>query len=85
MTCQDACFVNEKGLWKALKGKNALLATLLDKEKEDLLERAHSAILLSLGDEVLREIVKEETVAGLWLKLESRYMTKSLTNRLYMK
>ena len=85
MTCQDACFVNEKGLWKALKGKNALPGTLSDEEKEDLLERAHSAILLSLGDEVLREIADEETATGLWLKLESRYMTKSLTNRLYMK
>ena len=44
-----------KGLWKAQKGKNALPATVLDEEKENLLERAHSAILLSLGDEVLRE------------------------------
>ena len=75
----------QQGLWKALKGKDALPATLLDEEKEDLLERAYRAILLSLGDKVLREIVDEETAARLWLKLESRYMTKSLTNRLYMK
>ena len=75
----------QEGLWKALKGKDALPATLSDEEKEDLLERAHSAILLSLGDKVLREIVDKETAVGLWLKLESRYMTKSLTNRLYMK
>ena len=45
----------QQGLWKALKGNNALPATLSDEEKEDLLEQAHSAILLSLGDEVLRE------------------------------
>ena len=75
----------QQGLWKALKGKNALPGTLSDEEKEDLLERAHSAILLSLGDEVLREIVDEEIAVGLWLKLESRYMTKSLTNHLYMR
>ena len=75
----------QQGLWKALKGKNALPTTLSDEEKEDLLERAHSAIQLSLADEVLREIVDEDTAVGLWLKLESRYMTKSLTNRLYMK
>ena len=75
----------QQGLWKALKGKNALPTTLSNEEKEDLLEWAHSAILLSLGDEVLREIVDEETVVGLWLKLEGRYMTKSLTNCLYMK
>ena len=54
-----------QGLWKALKGKDALPATLSDEEKEDLLERAHSAIQLSLADEVLREIVDEDTAAGL--------------------
>ena len=75
----------QQGLWKALKGKNALPVTLSKEEKEDLLERAHSAIMLSLRDEVLREIVDEEIAIGLWLKLESQYMTKSLTNRLYMK
>ena len=55
----------QQGLWKALKGKDALPATLSDEEKEDLLEWAHSAIQLSLVDEVLREIVDEDTVAGL--------------------
>ena len=45
----------QQGLWKARKGKNALPAMLSDEEKEDLLEQAHSAILLSLGDEVSRE------------------------------
>ena len=75
----------QQGLWKALKGKDALPAMLSDEEKEDLLVQAHSAIQLTLADEVLREIVDEDTAVGLWLKLESRYMTKSLTNRLYMK
>ena len=55
------------------------------RKKNDRLEQAYSAILLSLGDEVPREIVDEETTAGLWLKLESQYMTTSLTNRLYIK
>ena len=45
----------QQGIWKALKGKNAVPAILSNEEKEDLLERAQSAILLSLGDEVLRE------------------------------
>jgi hypothetical protein len=44
-----------------------------------------SAILLSLSDRVLREVADEETVARLWKKLESLYMRKSLTNRLYLK
>ena len=41
--------------------------------------------MLSLSNEVLREVAKETTPDGLWNKLEARYMTKSLTNRLYMK
>jgi hypothetical protein len=51
----------------------------------ELEEKAHSAILLSLSDGVLREVADEETAAGLWKKLESLYMKKSLTNRLYLK
>jgi len=34
---------------------------------------------------VLREVSKMETAAELWLKLESLYMTKSLSSRLYLK
>lgn len=33
----------------------------------------------------MREVVDEETVVGLWKKLENLYMKKSLTNRLYLK
>ena len=47
--------------------------------------KARSIIILSLGDAVIREVAKEKTVAGLWAKLESIYMTKSLANRLYIK
>uniref|UniRef100_A0A2N9JAK8 Uncharacterized protein n=1 Tax=Fagus sylvatica TaxID=28930 RepID=A0A2N9JAK8_FAGSY len=66
----------QQGLLRALKGKDSLLAQLSEEEKEDLLERAHSAIQLSLADEVLSEVVEEKIAARLWLKLESRYMTK---------
>ena len=56
-----------------------------DEENDELMEKTHSAILLRLGNEVLREITNEDIVAKLWLKLESLHMTKSLTNRLYLK
>ena len=52
---------------------------------DELMEKAHSAILLCLGNEVLREVVEEDTTTKLWLKLESLYMTKSLTNLLNLK
>ncbi|KAH9716149.1 Integrase catalytic domain-containing protein [Citrus sinensis] len=48
-------------------------------------KKARSTIILSLGDSVIREVANEKTVADLWAKLEKIYMTKSLTNRLYIK
>ncbi|GJT65101.1 hypothetical protein Tco_1016581, partial [Tanacetum coccineum] len=35
--------------------------------------------------EVLREVTGETTAAGVWSKLETLYMTKSLANKLYLK
>ena len=54
-------------------------------QKAEAVKRAHSAILLSLADEVLREVADETTAAGLWKKLESRYQKRSLSNKLYQK
>ncbi|WRX23839.1 GAG-pre-integrase domain - like 7 [Theobroma cacao] len=75
----------QQGLLKALKGKEHLPSNLSDSEKDDIMEKAHSVILLALSDEVLREVTNEESAAAVWFKLESIYMTKSFTNRLYMK
>lgn len=54
-------------------------------EMATLEEKAHSTILLCLADFLITEIAEETTAAGLWLKLESLYMTKSLTNKLLLK
>nr|GEW03723.1 retrovirus-related Pol polyprotein from transposon TNT 1-94 [Tanacetum cinerariifolium] len=35
--------------------------------------------------QILREVIHETIAAGLWLKLESLYMTKSLANKLWLK
>jgi len=48
----------------------------------DLDIRAKATIILSLSDEVLYNVMNEKTTAGLWCKLESLYMTKSLSNKL---
>ncbi|KAI3711799.1 hypothetical protein L1987_70345 [Smallanthus sonchifolius] len=69
----------------ALKGEDNLPENLSEKEKKEIMEKAHSEIVLSLGDRVLREVSKEVTAAGIWSKLETLYMTKSLANRLYLK
>ncbi|GKA83197.1 retrovirus-related pol polyprotein from transposon TNT 1-94 [Tanacetum coccineum] len=51
-------------------------------EKTALMKKAYSTLILCLGDRVLREVTKETTIAGIWTKLTSLYMTKSLANRL---
>ncbi|GKB63638.1 hypothetical protein Tco_0919824 [Tanacetum coccineum] len=50
-----------------------------------MLKSAHSALILCLGDRVLWKVNKETTAAGIWTKLETLYMKKSLANRLYLK
>ena len=74
-----------QGLDDALKGDKGLPSTMSEKEKKEIMEKAHSVIVLSLGDKVLRKVSKEKTVAAIWSKLECLYMTKSLANRLYLK
>ena len=56
---------------KALKGRETLPTTMFDEENDELMEKAHSAILLCLGNEVLCEIIEKDMTAKLWLKLES--------------
>nr|GEU72451.1 retrovirus-related Pol polyprotein from transposon TNT 1-94 [Tanacetum cinerariifolium] len=53
--------------------------------KAELNKKAHSAVILCLGNKVLREVTGETTTAGVWSKLETLYMTKSLANKLYLK
>ena len=59
----------QKGLSKALD--EALLATLEESQKTEIMEKGHSTIQLYLSDEVLRKVEKEDTASKLWLKLEN--------------
>jgi len=49
------------------------------------MEQALSAIQLCLSNEVMRKVIEETTIIGLWIKLETLYMNKSLMNWLYLK
>ena len=77
--------LTQQGLYKTVLGKDKLSATMKEDEREELDIKALSAIKLCLSNEVLREVADEMTTAELWLRLESLYMTKSFTNRLYLK
>ncbi|GJV77975.1 retrotransposon protein, putative, ty1-copia subclass [Tanacetum coccineum] len=92
---------NDFGLWRVKMrclliqhGWEAALdpfpETMADAEKTaalktDVYKKAHSALLLCLDNKVLREVNKEDSAAGVWIKLETLYMTKSLANKLYLK
>ena len=70
---------------KALKGEGTLPVTMSRAEKIEMMDKARSAIVLCLGDKVLREVAKEPTATSMWAKLESLYMTKSLAHRQFLK
>ncbi|GJU59113.1 retrovirus-related pol polyprotein from transposon TNT 1-94 [Tanacetum coccineum] len=53
--------------------------------KTDVYKKAHSALLLCLDNKVLREVNKENSPMRVWLKFKTLYMTKSLSNKLYLK
>ncbi|GKD83829.1 hypothetical protein Tco_1350668, partial [Tanacetum coccineum] len=81
------CLLIQHG-WEA--ALDPFLETMADAEKTAMLKtnfykKAHSALLLCLDNKVLREVNKENSAAGVWLKLETLYMTKSLANKLYLK
>jgi hypothetical protein len=57
---------------------------LSNAEKTEMDEKTLSAIILCLGDKVLREVAKEKSVAAIWPKLDSLYMTKYLAQKQYM-
>ncbi|WVZ05356.1 hypothetical protein V8G54_018702 [Vigna mungo] len=78
---------NDFGLWK-IKMEAILIqmsGAMTQEEKKKMGDKARSAIILCLGDKVLREVAKEKTAAEIWAKLESLYMTRSLAHRLCLK
>ncbi|KAL5820776.1 hypothetical protein ACOSQ3_022658 [Xanthoceras sorbifolium] len=71
MASEDTSLLVNQGLAKTLKGKDALSESISDKDKDEIFEKAHSAILLNLEHEDLRDVSEEDIAAKLWLKLES--------------
>ena len=72
-------------LLKVLFGKIKLSQSMSEDEKQELEMKAYSAIQFCLAEEVLRKVADEDIAAYLWLKLESLYITKFPTNKLYLR
>ena len=47
--------------------------------------KADSTIHLNLSNEIIHNVIDEEKAESIWKKLESLYMAKNLTNKLYVK
>jgi hypothetical protein len=74
--------LKQQGLWTPLlkPAPNPLPTDFSTME-----EKTHFTLLLALDDHIITEVVEEDTVVVLWCKLESLYMMKRLTNKLFMK
>lgn len=70
---------------KALDDPSTHPATMTTLEKEEMLETAYSKIILYLADNVLRQVHEAKSALEVWSKLDALYLTKSLTNKLYLK
>ncbi|TXG53835.1 hypothetical protein EZV62_019091 [Acer yangbiense] len=74
----------QQKILKAIEGSEKLPDSMNDEQKNDILEMALGIIILNLFDNVLREVNDETTACNVWKKLESLYMTKSLSNKIYL-
>jgi hypothetical protein len=75
----------QQGFQKTLAGKSKKPTAMTNEEWEDLDAKALSTIHLCLVDNVMFNIIGEDTTSGLWRKLESLYMMKSLMSIIYLK
>ena len=75
----------EKEKEKEGEEKKADLDEKVAAKLAEIQAKAHSVVILCLGNKVLREVAKETIAAGVIAKLESLYLTRSLANRLCMK
>lgn len=79
-----ALFV-QQGLEDALESRLSTMTVEEEKKWKSLQAKAHSAIILCVGDKVLWEVIHETIFFQAWSKLQSSYMQWSLPNRLYLK
>nr|GEW79161.1 retrovirus-related Pol polyprotein from transposon TNT 1-94 [Tanacetum cinerariifolium] len=75
----------QQGCAVAMEGEDKFPKDAKEEVKNEIMAKAHSTILLSVTDEVLREVVDQTTTSELWDKLCEKYQNNSVTNRLYQK
>lgn len=79
-----AMLVHQK-VAKALDKPKTLPETLIAEKRAEMDEIAFSLIILHLRDNVFRQVDEEKTAAELWAKLDKLFISKSLSNKIYLK
>ena len=75
----------QQNLHKCILGEEKLPTNWTDDEKELNDMKASSLIRLHLSNDVLQDVMEEETAYKIWSKLDRIFMEKSLPNKLHMK
>jgi hypothetical protein len=73
----------QQGMVKVLYGKQ--LGCMNNIDWQELETRIVATIRLCLYDDVMYHVMNEESPVTVWEKLESRYISLSLSNKLYLK
>ena len=68
-----------------LSGNVSKTCRYADEDWEEMDLKSTSTIQLYFADEVMYNVMDEETVTRLWSSLKILYMTKNLSNKLYLK
>ena len=76
-------FLAQQGMVKVLYGTKP--KSMEEVDWKELEAKAVAVIRLCLADDMMYHVMDDESSTRIWLKLESRYMSKSLSNKLYLK
>ncbi|KAL0293416.1 UNVERIFIED_CONTAM: Retrovirus-related Pol polyprotein from transposon TNT 1-94 [Sesamum radiatum] len=73
----------QQGILKALRPQKP--ANMDEEDWEELQQRAAGTIRLCLADEIMYHVMNLKSPGEVWKKLEIQFMSKSITNKLYLK
>ena len=85
MESKDQSLAGHQKAHKALLDPLELPTTLTTTQKEDMELNSYRTLILNLSDNIIRQILEEETTHKVWKKLESLFATKDLPNKMYLK
>ena len=77
--------LEQQNAHKALSDPSELPTTLTTIQKEEIELNVYETLILNLSDNVIRQVLEEDTVHKVRKKLENLYATKDLPNKMYLR